>query len=213
MGIPLVIMRFGLLVILWIAWCALHSVLVSPLVTEPLRKRFPKGFRYYRLFYNFLAVVALAPVLLYSFSLRGEPLVAWEGPWRIVPILLGVAALFFFVAGGRRYDFSQLIGLRQIREENTCSVLTDDCSLDTRGILSVVRHPWYSGGMLVVWVRPLDVAAVLTNVVICGYLVVGAVLEERKLGRQFGPEYAAYQQRVSMFFPLKWLKGRFLRDH
>lgn len=205
-------MRYFVLTFLWTTWCTLHSALISTLVTESLHKRFPKGFRYYRLFYNFLAVVTLAPVLLYTFSLRGEPLVAWEGPWRIVPILLGVAALFFFVAGGRRYDFFQFFGLRQIREENACSVLTDDCSLDTRGILSVVRHPWYSGGMLVVWVRPLDVAAILTNGVICSYFVVGAVLEERKLVGQFGPKYAAYRQRVSMFFPFKWLKGRFWRD-
>jgi len=202
-------MRYFLLVISWIAWCALHSALISLTVTEWLRKRFPGGFRYYRLLYNFLAVVTLVPVLVYSISLREEPIVAWNGPWVIVPILLATAALALFAAGARRYDFRQFIGVRQLNEERSCSVLTDDCSVDTGGVLSVVRHPWYSGGILIVWARPLDLAAIMTNLVICGYFVVGAVLEERKLKRQFGRQYTAYQQRVSMLFPVKWLQRRF----
>jgi protein-S-isoprenylcysteine O-methyltransferase Ste14 len=37
--------------------------------------------------------------------------------------------------------------------------------------------------------------------------VVGAFLEERKLVRIFGEEYRDYQQKVSMFIPVKWLGG------
>lgn len=197
-------MRYILIVILWIVWCALHSALISLTVTESLRSRFPNSFRFYRIIYNLFAVATLLPVLIYTHSLRGEPVVAWEGPWRIVPILLGTMALFFLLAGARRYDFRQLLGLRQIKDEKACSVLTEDCFLDTGGVLSMVRHPWYSAGMLIVWARPLDVTAILTNLVVSGYFVVGAILEERKLKVQFGRQYADYQRRVSMFFPIKW---------
>jgi protein-S-isoprenylcysteine O-methyltransferase Ste14 len=41
--------------------------------------------------------------------------------------------------------------------------------------------------------------------VLCSYLVVGAVLEERKLKALFGVQYEDYQRRVSMFFPFKWM--------
>jgi protein-S-isoprenylcysteine O-methyltransferase Ste14 len=198
-------MEYFLLAIVWISWCALHSALISLRVTEALRKRFPGGFRLYRLGYNFFAVASLVPVMLYSFSLRGAPLVKWDGPWVIVPVVLATTALGLFAAGALRYDFLQFLGLRQIRDERSCSVLTDDCSLDTGGVLSVVRHPWYSGGILIVWARPLDPAAIVTNVVLCGYFVVGAVLEERKLKAQFGRQYTIYQKRVSMLFPLLWL--------
>ena len=203
-------MRYVGLVILWVAWCALHSALIDPSVTDRLRRRFPIGFRYYRILYNLFAVFSLLPVLFYTFSLKGSPVVVWAGPWRIVPILLGATALLLFVAGGKRYDLLQFSGIRQIKQERTCSVLTEDCSLDTGGVLSIVRHPWYSAGMLVVWARPLDMAAIVTNMVVCGYFVVGAILEERKLKMQFGRQYADYQRRVSMFFPIKWTKQRFL---
>jgi protein-S-isoprenylcysteine O-methyltransferase Ste14 len=204
-------MQYILLVILWITWCAFHSALISLTVTEPLRKRFPSFFRFYRVLYNIFAFAALLPVLFYTYSQRGAPIVTWEGPWRIVPFLLGAAALFFFVAGARRYDFFQFLGLRQIKDNKACSVLTDDCSLDTGGVLSIVRHPWYSGGMLIVWARPLDLTAILTNLVISGYFVLGAILEERKLKVQFGQQYTDYQRCVSMLFPLKWVRRMFFR--
>ena len=156
-------MRYILLVIFWITWCSLHSALISLAVTESLRKRFPNRFRFYRILYNLFAVATLLPVLFYTFFQGGEPIVAWEGPWRVVPILLGSVALFFFVAGARRYNLFQFLGVRQIKEEKACSVLTDDCLLDTCGVLSIVRHPWYSAGILIVWARPLDLAAILTN--------------------------------------------------
>jgi protein-S-isoprenylcysteine O-methyltransferase Ste14 len=202
-------MTYLILILLWMIWCALHSVLVSGGVTQFLRRRFPDVFRYYRLLYNLFAVASLVPVAVYSRSLQGAPLVAWQGAWKALPAVLGAGALSFFWAGARRYDFLQFLGLRQIRGEIGCSVLTTDCSLDTGGVLALVRHPWYSGALLVVWVRPLDLAAILTNLVVCGYLVVGAWLEERKLTAQFGAAYTDYQQRVSMFFPLKAL-ARFL---
>ena len=92
-------MTYLLLIGFWMAWCALHSALIAPAVTEWFRRRFPKGFRYYRILYNLFAVISLVPVLLYAFSLRQVLLVAWTGLWVIVPVLLGAAALCFFVAG------------------------------------------------------------------------------------------------------------------
>lgn len=204
-------MRYILLVIFWITWCSLHSALIGLGFTESLRKRFPSRFRFYRILYNLLAVATLLPVVFYTFSQRGAPIVAWEGPWRIVPILLGSIALLFLLAGARRYDLLQFLGLRQIKDEKVCSVLTDDCSLDTGGVLSIVRHPWYSAGILIIWARPLDLAAILTNLIISGYFVVGAILEEKKLKVQFGQQYADYQRQVSMFFPIKWAGRVFLQ--
>ena len=197
-------MRYTLLVLLLVGWCTLHSSMICLPATEYLHKKFPIGFRFYRVIYNIIAVATLAPVLLYGAHLKGPTIIAWAGPWRIVPVLLVVTSLFFFIAGARRYDLLQLIGIRQIKGEKTCSVLSSDCSLDTGGVLSIVRHPWYTGGILIIWARPLDMAAILTNLVIYVYFVVGTILEERKLRLQFGPEYEEYCRRVSMFFPVKW---------
>jgi protein-S-isoprenylcysteine O-methyltransferase Ste14 len=45
-------------------------------------------------------------------------------------------------------------------------------------------------------------------VILTAYLIVGTLLEEKKLVREFGMEYRAYQARVSMFLPYKWVKSK-----
>jgi len=196
-------MKYIILIILWTAWCTLHSALISLSVTEWLRSRVPGFFRYYRIIYNSISIFTLVPVIYYAYLLRGPTIISWGGTWQILRFIMIILAVFLFVAGTRRYDLAQFLGLRQVHDEKSCSVLTDDCTLDTKGILSIVRHPWYTGGLLIVWTRSLDLAGILTNLVVCSYFVIGAILEERKLVAQFGEEYRAYQQQVSMLFPVK----------
>jgi methanethiol S-methyltransferase len=197
--------RYVVLILLWGAWCFLHSFLITPSVTGFVRKRFEKAYRFYRIFYNFIALVTLIPVLGYSFFIKGAPVFCWEGPFRMVQGVLVVWALLLFIGGARLYDLEQFLGTRQVRENSSCSVLTNDCRLDTGGMLGVVRHPWYAGGIFIVWARNLDMSAILTNLVITGYLLMGSLLEERKLMAEFGEQYMDYRQRVSMLFPFKWV--------
>lgn len=197
--------RYVVLISLWGAWCFLHSFMIAATVTGFAQKRFEKAYPYYRIFYNVMALVTLTPVLVYSFSIKGPAVFRWEGPFRIVQGLLVGSALLLFISGARRYDLAQFLGIRQVRENSTCSILTDNCRLDTGGILGVVRHPWYAGGILIVWARNLDMAAILTSLVITGYFLIGAFLEERKMLAEFGEEYIGYQRRVSMLFPFKWV--------
>ena len=197
--------RYAVLVSIWGAWCFLHSFLITPAVTGFVHKRFEKAYPYYRIFYNLIALVTLILVSIYAFSVRGLPVFHWEGLLRIVQGLLVGSALLLFIGGAKRYDLAQFLGIRQVLEKSTCSVLTDDCHLDTRGILGMVRHPWYAGGILIVWARNLDMAAILTSLVITVYFLIGAFLEEKKMLAEFGEEYIGYQQRVSMLFPFKWV--------
>ena len=196
------------LALIWTLWCALHSLMISRPVTGWLSRRHPGPFRYYRLFYNGFALASLVGVLGFAAAARGPAVFSWSGPWRIFQAALFAAAFWFFAAGARRYDLRQFLGLRQALGQNTCAVLTDDCRLDTRGVLGLVRHPWYTGGILLVWARNLDAAAVVTNLVITAYFIVGAFLEEGKLRVQFGAAYDAYCRQVSMFLPLKWALRR-----
>lgn len=197
--------RYAVLILLWGIWCFLHSFLITPAVTGFVRKRFGDQYRYYRIFYNFTAVATLIFVLVYSFSIKGQPLFRWEGSFRIVQGLLVISALLLFIGGARIYDFAQFIGIRQARENNACGVLTDSCRLEIRGILEMVRHPLYAGGILIVWARDLDMAAIVTGLIVTGYFFIGALLEERKLLAEFGEEYIDYQKHVSMLFPFKWI--------
>ena len=102
---------------------------------------------------------------------------------------------------------SQFLGIPQIRSKHSQGALTESGDIDTTGVLSVVRHPWYVAVFILLWASDLNMAAIVVNVVLSAYLVIGTLLEERKLVIEFGDKYQKYQKKVSMFVPLKWLKS------
>ena len=125
---------------------------------------------------------------------------------------MGTAAMLFFLGAGR-YNAAQLLGLKQIRGGTSDKGITDTGELDTSGVLSILRHPWYLATLLLIWARPLDLSAILVNGILTGYLIAGIYLEEKKLEREFGEQYRAYQKRVARFIPYQWLKSKITKVH
>ena len=199
-----------ILSLILIAWCVLHSVMISVSVTEFLKKHLGPKFHFYRLFFNLIAILTLIPVATFAYSIQTQVIFHWDGYMRIVQvILLGIAVLLFFL-GGRHYDARQFLGIKQIREGTANKLLTDTGELDTSGILGITRHPWYIAAILFIWARQLDVTAIFVNVILTSYLIVGTFLEEKKLVGEFGEKYLAYQKGVSMLIPFKWLKSKLI---
>jgi len=198
-------MKYGILSAIVIAWCFLHSSMISISVTEYLKRSLGPKFRYYRLFFNVVSALTLVPVVLFAHSVRTQPIFSWDGYLRIVQVLLlGTSGLLFFL-GARHYDARQFLGIKQIRKGTSNKAITDSGKLDTSGVLGMVRHPWYSASMLLIWAGQMDVSTIIVNIILTAYLIIGTFLEERKLVREYGEEYRAYQKRVSMFIPLSWL--------
>jgi protein-S-isoprenylcysteine O-methyltransferase Ste14 len=194
--------------LLWILWCTLHSTLIATTVTDYMKTKLGDQFRFYRLFYNTVSLVTLIPLVYYSISIRQAPVFRWEGHLVIVKYLLLVTSVSLFVAGGRHYSMSQLLGIRQIKTGRGNCTLSEYDAFDTSGILSAIRHPWYTAGIIVVWVSDISLSTFLINIVISAYFFIGTILEERKLLLQFGEKYREYQKNVSMFIPYKWLKSK-----
>ena len=130
---------------------------------------------------------------------------------RIGQVLILGLAVWFFSLGGRHYDIRQFLGIKQIREGTTDTAITDTGELETSGVLGMTRHPWYLATLLLIWGRQMDVAAMMVNVILTAYLIVGTYLEEQKLVREFGEKYRNYQKKVSMLLPYQWLKERIAR--
>jgi methanethiol S-methyltransferase len=196
-----------------IAWCVLHSAMISASVIGYLRKNFGAIFRFYRIFFNLVAILTLIPVSLFAYSIRTQPIFHWSGYLRIGQVFLLVASVLLFFLGGRHYDVRQLLGIKQIKEGTSNKAITDSGELDTSGVLGITRHPWYLATIILIWVRQLDVSAIFVNVILTSYLIVGTYLEENKLVREFGEKYLIYQKRVSMLIPYKWLKSLIIRRH
>jgi len=204
------ITEYLILSILLILWCALHSAMISISVTEYFKRFLGSNYRFYRLLFNITSILTILPVALYAYSVRTQVIFHWNGYLRIGQVLILGLAVWFFFLGGRHYDIRQVMGIKQVREGTADLAITDTGELDTSGVLGMTRHPWYLATMLLIWARPMDVSAIIVNVILTFYLVIGTCLEEKKLLREFGENYRNYQNKVSMLIPYKWLKERIL---
>ena len=187
-------------------WCALHSALISNRVTEWLQQKAGRRYRFYRLFFNLFALLTFLPVFYYYKTLPAEMLFRWDGGLRAIQLLLIAISFYLLLAGARRYDALQFLGIRQLKDDSNHKMLNKSGQLDIDGLHKFIRHPWYSGSILIIWSRNLDSAALVQNIILTAYLIIGTYLEEQKLFKEFGPAYRNYQQTVSMFLPLKWLR-------
>jgi len=192
----------------WVLWCALHSTLISITVTEFAKRKLGARFRFYRLFYNVVSLVTLIPLVYYSHMLREAPIFRWEGSLRFVQVFLLAVSVYLFIAGGRHYSWVRFLGISQIKVGRAGSSLADSSTFVVTDIHRIIRHPWYLGGILIVWAQDMSASTILINMVISVYFMIGAVLEERKLMLEFGNEYREYQRTVSMLFPWRLLKAR-----
>ncbi|HEY1407150.1 MAG TPA: hypothetical protein VF857_11120 [Spirochaetota bacterium] len=198
-------MKYVLLAVLWILFCVLHSGLISIRFSAFAKRALGSGYRFYRLFYNIFAVVTLIPVVLYSHSLKQQPFFVWNGHLFIGKWILIITGVSLFILGARHYSMSVFMGIAQIREKSGHALISRSDTIDSTGILGLVRHPLYAGIFPLLWAQNLDTSTLITNIVLSVYVIVGTFLEERKLVIEFGEEYRNYRKRVSMFFPVKWI--------
>lgn len=201
------IMEYSMLAGLWILWCAIHSGLIALRVTEALQGRFGPGYRYYRLLYNAVSLGTLIPLIVYSNRIRNHTIMVWEGNLVILRIVLIGVMVFLFVAGFRHYDFLQFLGIRQVMTGSAHGSLSDENAIETKGILGVTRHPWYLAMILFVWVyfNTMYLSTLIISSILTAYLIIGTILEERKLVKEYGDAYRNYQVEVSMIFPFRWI--------
>ncbi len=189
------------LVLLYLCWCVLHSLLITDKINAFLRRR--DGFAYgaYRLAYSLFSLVTLLPLVLYQYSLPSQVLFSWQGGWRIAQGILLLYAIIMFHGGYRVYDLRLLMGFsqwRNYRQGLKNSAPTFSC----QGALCYVRHPWYSAGLPLLWANgPITDTTLPVRIILSLYLVIGALLEEQKLIKEFGQAYLRYREQVPMLIP------------
>jgi protein-S-isoprenylcysteine O-methyltransferase Ste14 len=181
----------------------MHSLLISRGVVSFIKRILQQSFAYYRLFYNVISLITLLPVLMYQFSLEEIVLFDWPGLWLLVKIALYITAFIFFYGGYRVYDMDYVLGLKQIREFSE-GAEPEPVPFKTSGLLEYVRHPWYSGGILLVWgFGDITDVSLTIKVILTLYFIIGTILEERKLVIEIGEPYRQYCRRVPMLVPWK----------
>lgn len=175
-----------------------HSFLANNNVKVFLMKNWVSK-KYYRLLYNFTAIGSLIPIYLFYRKIEASFLFKNVGLQYIGLGIAAIGGLLLFIAL-RQYNLAEFAGTQQLKHATSPSPI----SLKTAGFNSIVRHPLYFSGLIIILgfflFRPTDLVLTI-SLVSTTYLYFGTKLEEEKLVEEFGEAYLAYQQKVGMLVP------------
>ena len=177
----------------------LHSVTAATWFKSRLRGWIGPLFdRWYRLVYNFFAVVSILPLFWMLAVLPDRFLYAVPTPWSWLMMAGQAAALVGAGITLLQTNLWHFAGLAQILAANP----TATGSLSVQGSYAWVRHPLYSFSLIFLWLTPsMTVNLLATYAVFTAYFYLGSIHEERRLVREFGDGYVRYQRQVPRLIP------------
>jgi protein-S-isoprenylcysteine O-methyltransferase Ste14 len=195
-----------LIFIMLMAFGVGHSVLASHTAKQFVQRLLGVNVAaaIYRLVFNVLALAMFLPALYLVFRLPDQELYRFSSPWD--SIALGIQAL---AALGLLYSVYQMdawffLGVRQLGSAYSIDS-TSTPQLVTNGLHRFVRHPLYTTSLIVLYLASPMSLNWLAFAIGCNvYFFAGSIFEERKLLREFGASYRAYQQRVPRLLPRPW---------
>lgn len=189
---------------LWTGWALLHSVLATRRVKAAFEVALGPRYALYPFAYTVIslwtfwlvlqkepdlpqvlwAVDGLPKILLWCLQGAGLALLGWAG---------------FSIGGMKLLGLTQLASALRGRVPDEADIHKD---FSTRGAYGVVRHPMHVGGMLFLLAAPRQtLGGLVFTVFACLYMLLGSVIEERRLSLALGETWADYARRVPMLIP------------
>lgn len=190
---------FWVIILAVLAYGALHSWLASLGLKAWVAAHCGRAAtRLYRLVYNLVAVITLLPVLLLPVVLMDKEIYRIPYPWVFLTVLAQVLAVFLLVVGLLQTGLMNFIGVCQLLQREG----EPEPKLVVTGLYRYIRHPLYTAGLVFIWLMPWMTWNLLAlNIGITIYILIGAILEERKLLKEYGEVYSEYRKKTPMLIP------------
>jgi len=155
--------------------------------------------KYYRLFYSIFASITLLPVLLLPVLIPDQVLYKIPEPLVYFTILVQIISVVLLIYSVMQTGALQFIGFSQVLGKSQAE------QLRTGGLYRFVRHPLYTFSLLFLWLTPtMTRNFALLYAALTVYIIIGAVLEERKLLQTFGKAYQDYRTKTPFLIPIKF---------
>ena len=200
-------MKLFFIALLWIAYCVQHSFLISIRFTNLMKRTLKQYYAFYRLFYTIISFVLLVPLIMYSVQSDQNIIIHYPMALNLVRIALIFGSIvmvlwvFFF-----NYDPLTFLGIRQILNTNKKNNSNLKGEIKKSGLLGLMRHPMYFAVIIFLWCHTFKMVDIVVNAILTIYVIIGTLLEERKLVLEFGEAYKQYQKEVPMIFPFTKFK-------
>ena len=194
-------MSYLWLIISWIIYFTLHSVFA---LTSVKKAFYSVGLRSqtYRLIFNICAILLLVPILLISSAIDSNHLFEPTNAFKFGGLVLATWGILVVKIAFRSYDTKAFLGIGNLDAENKFS---------KDGLLKSVRHPLYSGSILILlgyFIFDPKISTLISVSLMIIYFIIGIQFEESKLIKAFGEEYKDYKRKTPMLIPRFWLKTK-----
>ena len=197
------------LIVLWLLFCVLHSLLAATWWKLRMSKLLGRSFRFYRFYYSIFATFNLIFLLYFLVTMQSPQIFELSLFGKLAASISGIAGIVIMLLCVRKY-FSVVTGIKAFSaEKNSTAVLQRD------GLHSYTRHPLYFGTLLFIW-NLFAWFPLMSNLISCGmisiYTIAGIHIEERKLLAEFGDAYRSYSRNVPMLIPGIFIRRSKLRQ-
>lgn len=190
-------MNYIWLVICWVGYFIIHSVFALDQVKK-LFYSMGLSVSSYRLIFNIFGLVLLIPIFIYSSSFEAEYIFPLTNFSKYSGLFLAGLGIIIIKIAFNSYDTKAFLGIGSMEKEK---------DFRTDGLLQHVRHPLYSGLILLLmgyfFYNPIISTGFSVGMMIL-YIIVGIQFEERKLIKTFGKRYIAYKKKTPMLIPKFW---------
>jgi methanethiol S-methyltransferase len=191
-----------ILIILWLLYFSIHSLLASIWFKQFILNSYPGFMPWYRLSFNFIAVLLLIPPLYVMAKYPGGIIWQWSGIWSYLANGLALLAVAGFLWSLKSYDSAEFFGTRQLKEGRADVKEKESFKLSV--LHRYVRHPWYFLALVLIWTRDMNAALLISAIMLSLYFILGSRLEEHKLIAFHGEKYRIYMKHVAGLVPLPW---------
>jgi methanethiol S-methyltransferase len=172
-----------------------------------MKRSLKSYYAFYRLLYVLISTVLLIPVIKYTAPLQSEVIIYYHPPWSYVRYTLLICTLLiFFKTFLFEYDSLAFMGIRQLMNFWNKKTINQEEGIKKTGLLGIVRHPMYLATLLFLWCQTSRLSDIVVNSVLTVYIIIGTLLEERKLVLEFGASYEEYKKEVPMLIPFSRFK-------
>lgn len=180
--------------VFWLFYYAIHSALATDRLKKFFADKMPLVSGWYRLLYSLFAGINFALLFWFHTITPSNPVFTSNLALQIIGAVFGIAALIVFVLAMSQYDWRFWV-------TNTGETQNE---LVTSGLNKLVRHPLYFAIILaliaLVLILPKWKNLIFAFITLL-YIIIGALLEERKLINKYGRPYIDYRERVKMLIP------------
>lgn len=193
--------NYFFLILFWGIYFLFHSLLAS----DKVKERLSFVGKYYRVCYNLIATGGLLFILFYAALIPPIKFYETTNLTKFLSLIPATYGILVIKSAFRIYSLREFIGINQLKDSDSMEEFKKE------GILKKVRHPLYSGSILILLgfiIFSPSLGNFINFTCILIYIFIGIKLEEKKLVKIYGQKYAEYKTKVPMLIPKLNFKNR-----